>query len=107
MAIRLRCPDCNKKLQLPEQSVGRKILCPNCMLTFRLTPELAAKAKPAPVPAPVAPPPPEPEPEFIEELTEAEPEAVLEEAEAEAVLDEDVEFEAEYEEPPAKAAPKK
>jgi len=54
----LVCPECQRKMRLPDGVLGKKVKCPTCAAVFVATaPEAAAVPVPPPVPVPV----PEPE----------------------------------------------
>lgn len=69
MAMRIECPKCGKKCQVPEGAEGKTFRCPQCKNTFKATDAAAAKeapgvetpkppAKAAAPPAKAAPTPP-------------------------------------------------
>src|SRR5262245_45669797 len=58
MAIVLSCPDCDRKLRVPDELLGKKVKCPACGKIFRG--EVESPAEPPPPeeePLPEAPPP--------------------------------------------------
>jgi hypothetical protein len=62
----IHCPACQRRLQLPDEALGRLVQCPGCQRTFLAEPSLAAPpaaaapARAAPVPVPTAAPAPAP-----------------------------------------------
>jgi predicted Zn finger-like uncharacterized protein len=56
MAEIVNCPQCERKLRVPEELLGKKVKCPTCQSTFTAS---AAGSEPAGV---AAPPPPREEP---------------------------------------------
>jgi hypothetical protein len=54
MAQLIKCPDCDKQLQTPEDLLGKHVQCPACKLTF-----IAALPAPASYPGPAMAAPPE------------------------------------------------
>ncbi|WP_232056265.1 zinc-ribbon domain-containing protein [Tuwongella immobilis] len=59
----MSCPECEKKIRVPEENIGKKVRCPACSAVFAIkAPKTAASAAaPAkPKPAPASPPPPPP-----------------------------------------------
>ena len=53
----VNCPQCDRKLRVPEELLGKKVKCPTCGNTFTATAAAAAGAEAAPAPPP--PPPPQ------------------------------------------------
>ena len=51
----IACPECARKLRVPEDLLGKLVKCPTCSLTF--TAELPAPPPPAATPYDAAPPP--------------------------------------------------
>ena len=51
MAETVGCPNCQRKLQVPEQYLGQKVQCPECQHLFIAT-TMAVSAQPIPAPAP-------------------------------------------------------
>src|SRR5262245_15096931 len=37
MSLGLRCPTCQKRMSVPERSIGRRVQCPRCECVFRFT----------------------------------------------------------------------
>ena len=49
--VRIECANCRRRLKVPESARGRKIKCPRCGVTFRLSGQSAAvQAGPAILP---------------------------------------------------------
>lgn len=81
----IACPECAKKLNVPETAAGKRVRCPGCQAVFSVPTEDTA-TPPTPLPgartasaaqrAPVSPrkaaPPPEPEPDEREDETDDE-----------------------------------
>lgn len=63
----ISCPDCDRKLRVPEDLLGKKVKCPGCGITFTAT---AGGGKAAPSPAKSSPKPSRPS-EGIEETPRA------------------------------------
>ena len=51
MAETVGCPNCQRKLQVPEQYLGQKVQCPECQHLF-IAATMAVRAQPMPAPAP-------------------------------------------------------
>jgi predicted Zn finger-like uncharacterized protein len=63
MPVITSCPDCSRKLRVPDELLGKKVRCPGCKVVFTAAADSAgAPAPPAAPPAPrqAAPPPPRP-----------------------------------------------
>src|SRR5207247_8871749 len=62
----LTCPECHRKVRLPDHLIGKRVKCPSCGGTFTATPAttsvpaIAAVPEPAPFEPMTAPPPPPP-----------------------------------------------
>ena len=68
--LRIRCPKCQKLLQIDEAHIGGVLACPACTNRFRISqPKPAAPAPESPAPPP---PPGEEEPPMVEEADEIE-----------------------------------
>ena len=53
----VNCPQCDRKLRVPEELLGKKVKCPTCGNTFTATAGAAVAGESAPAPPP--PPPPQ------------------------------------------------
>lgn len=64
----VNCPQCDRKLRVPDNLLGQAVKCPTCGTTFTATPSSAPpepppfSAPPPPMDAPPPPPPPGPPP---------------------------------------------
>jgi predicted Zn finger-like uncharacterized protein len=47
----VQCPECQRKLKVPENLLGKKVKCPTCGATFTAAGEAAPEPAPAPAPA--------------------------------------------------------
>jgi predicted Zn finger-like uncharacterized protein len=47
----VQCPECQRKLKVPDNLLGKKVKCPTCGATFTAAGEAAAEPAPAPAPA--------------------------------------------------------
>jgi hypothetical protein len=71
MPFTIECPQCQRKLNVPETLLGRRVKCPSCGVEFEAS-ETPSASAPPPAPAeepgygfaeePVSAPPPRPEP---------------------------------------------
>ena len=64
----ISCPNCRKKMKVPDTAAGKKIRCKECEHVFAVpAPARATPAKPKPKPAKAAPPPPDAPIQFLDE----------------------------------------
>jgi predicted Zn finger-like uncharacterized protein len=47
----VQCPECQRKLKVPDNLLGKKVKCPTCGATFTAASEAAPEPAPAPAPA--------------------------------------------------------
>jgi predicted Zn finger-like uncharacterized protein len=66
MAEVVNCPNCQRKLRVPEELLGKKVKCPTCSETFTATAAAGGGEAPPP-PPPDEPPPRRPREDDIEE----------------------------------------
>lgn len=50
MPLTLTCPECHRKLKVPETAAGKKVRCPECQAAFRAEAEEGVADRPAPRP---------------------------------------------------------
>lgn len=76
MTLSVKCPGCQKALQVPDSAAGKAVKCPLCGQLFKVPGVAAAPvAAPAPPPAPPAPRPPAPQPTKIPDMAPEPPRA--------------------------------